>query len=294
MPFRLFSARLSISHMDFPAPPRYNKTNIISCEERTDVIKAIFFDVDGTLVSFKTHRVPDSTLNALHRLKEQGVKLFLCTGRHPFMVRDLMELFPFDGMVAFTGQYCSLGDQVLYHNPMPADLMEQLSHAIEQYNFPAIYFGGDEIFTLANGPFVDFFMRTFTLPQPPIRPLAHTLKVPVYQVVIALKEEEEAEKLRPFAPFLNGARWHPDFLDALPQGGGKDVGMQVMMDHLGIQRSEVMAFGDGGNDLPMLLHAGIGVAMGTASDDVKAQSDYVTDSVDEDGVVNALKHFGLL
>ena len=55
-----------------------------------------------------------------------------------------------------------------------------------------------------------------------------------------------------------------------------------------------MAIGDGGNDIAMLEHAGVGVVMGNASDEVKAVADYVTDSVDEDGVYNALKHFGLI
>ena len=55
-----------------------------------------------------------------------------------------------------------------------------------------------------------------------------------------------------------------------------------------------MAFGDGENDLSMLVHAGVGVAMGTASDEVKARADYAAPSVDEDGVARALEHFGLL
>ena len=55
-----------------------------------------------------------------------------------------------------------------------------------------------------------------------------------------------------------------------------------------------MAFGDGGNDMAMLRFAGIGVAMGNANDEVKAVADYVTDGVDHDGVMNALRHFGIL
>ena len=55
-----------------------------------------------------------------------------------------------------------------------------------------------------------------------------------------------------------------------------------------------MAFGDGGNDIEMLRHVGIGVAMGNAKDEVKACADYVTTSVDDDGIVNALRHFGVI
>ena len=61
-----------------------------------------------------------------------------------------------------------------------------------------------------------------------------------------------------------------------------------------MKREECMAFGDGGNDIPIIEYAGIGVAMGNATDDVKAAADYVTDTVDEDGIVTALEHFGVI
>ena len=67
-----------------------------------------------------------------------------------------------------------------------------------------------------------------------------------------------------------------------------------MMRHFGLTREEVMAIGDGGNDIPMLRHAGTGVAMGNASDEVKAAADYVTTTVDGDGIAHALRHFGIV
>ena len=70
--------------------------------------------------------------------------------------------------------------------------------------------------------------------------------------------------------------------------------MDAVLAHFNIPLEESMAFGDGENDLSMLVHAGIGVAMGTASGEVKAQADYVTGTVDEDGIVAALQHFGLI
>ena len=67
-----------------------------------------------------------------------------------------------------------------------------------------------------------------------------------------------------------------------------------MAEYLGLEIGETMAFGDGGNDLSIIKEAGIGVAMGNAGDNVKAIADYVTSSVDEDGVKNALEHFGVI
>ena len=70
--------------------------------------------------------------------------------------------------------------------------------------------------------------------------------------------------------------------------------MDALLDHFRIPLEQSMAFGDGENDLSMLRHAGIGVAMGTASGAVRAGADYVTGTVDEDGVLSALEHFGLV
>jgi hypothetical protein len=64
--------------------------------------------------------------------------------------------------------------------------------------------------------------------------------------------------------------------------------------HLGFDPQYTIAFGDGGNDTSMIKAAGIGVAMGNALDSLKAEADYITTSVDEDGVMNALRHFGII
>ena len=93
------------------------------------MVKAIFFDVDGTLVSFRTHTIPPSALEALHTLRAKGIKLFLSTGRHPVMLRSVEKSFSFDGAVTLSGQYCTAGGQVLRSNPMPAEAVEELVEA---------------------------------------------------------------------------------------------------------------------------------------------------------------------
>ena len=89
-------------------------------------------------------------------------------------------------------------------------------------------------------------------------------------------------------------RWHKNGIDLLDRQGGKVRGIREYLERRGILPEETMAFGDGDNDIEMLRFAGIGVAMGNASDAVKAQADYVTASVDEDGIALALQHFGLI
>ena len=90
------------------------------------------------------------------------------------------------------------------------------------------------------------------------------------------------------------ARWTTHFTDVIPKDGGKNTGIDAVIAHFGIKLEETMAFGDGGNDIDMLKHAGIGVAMGNAGENVKEIADYITTSVDDDGITNALKHFNVI
>lgn len=95
-------------------------------------------------------------------------------------------------------------------------------------------------------------------------------------------------------PNCTAMRWYPTFADVIAKGVDKGVGIDSFCKHFGFSLEETMAFGDGGNDVEMLRHAGIGVAMGNAREEVKQAADYVTDSVDDDGIETALLHFGLI
>ncbi len=257
------------------------------------MIKAIFFDIDGTLLSFKTHRMSPATLEALHTLKEKGIRLFLSTGRHKSMIREVRELFPFDGCITLNGQFCFCGDQVLRKVPMARCDVEQIVALTVQGTFPCIFLEEEASYINQISPRAQVFPEQLSIPLPPLNDPRRALEGELYQVVVFLPEEQE-HLLTQRTQFLNPMRWHPDFIDVIASGGGKDKGMDAILAHFGIAVEETMAFGDGENDLPMLRHAGIGVAMGNAGSSVQAEADYVTSGVDEDGIVRALEHFGLL
>ena len=115
----------------------------------------------------------------------------------------------------------------------------------------------------------------------------------VYQITPFFNAEQEKEVL-PQALGCEFGRWHPAFVDITAKGNTKQNGIDQFIKYFGFKLEETMAFGDGGNDIGMLRHAGIGVAMGNAKGDVKAAADYVTDAVDEDGIFKAMKHFGII
>ncbi len=86
----------------------------------TQDIKTAFFDIDGTLTSFVTHVVPQSTIDALHALQRNGVKVFICSGRAPSYMGVVLDTIPvtFDGIVGLNGQYCTTRDGLDYRHPI--------------------------------------------------------------------------------------------------------------------------------------------------------------------------------
>ena len=124
-------------------------------------------------------------------------------------------------------------------------------------------------------------------------PHERALKYETFQISPYISFEDEAE-LSGMCRNVRGVRWHPDFTDLIPADGGKPEGMKRFMRHYGWTREQTIAFGDGGNDADMLAFAGIGVAMGNATEPAKAAADYITDDVDHDGIMNALRHFNVL
>jgi Cof subfamily protein (haloacid dehalogenase superfamily) len=114
----------------------------------------------------------------------------------------------------------------------------------------------------------------------------------VFQILLYLTDEELAA-LPPLS-HVTTTKWHDGGIDMIPAGGGKGIGIQKVLEHYGISKKETIAFGDGANDVDMFQVVEIAVAMGNACDAVKAEADYVTTDVDDDGIYNALKHFALI
>lgn len=261
------------------------------------MIRAIFFDIDGTLLSFQTHAVPESTQKALLQLREKGIKVFLATGRPPktaAFVRHSFD-FEFDGAVTMNGQYCLAGGEVIHEKAIPTESIAALLPYLEEKQIPCDFVELDYIYINMLNKQTEELSRMLGGQEVlgPEEDVRRALQNKVYQLSPFITEDQEEEFLR-YIPGCKSARWTDIFTDIIPIDGGKPVGMDKMIAHFGIRPDEVMAFGDGGNDLEMLQHAHIGVAMGNAVDSVRAAADYITDDVDHDGIWNALVHYGIL
>lgn len=262
------------------------------------MIKALFFDIDGTLVSFATHQIPASAIEALAAAKAKGIQIFISTGRPGVIINNLSALQErnlIDGYITMNGGYCFVGKEVIYKSAIPdADVRELMTYCTTR-DIPCIVVGEHDICVCQPNELVEKifhdFLKVDTLP---VKTPEEALQAKeVFQLTPFITPEEEKEIL-PSIPNCEIGRWYPAFADVTAKGNTKQRGIDEIIRHFGIRLEETMAFGDGGNDISMLRHAGIGIAMGNAKEDVKAAADYVTTTVDDDGIANALKHFKIL
>ena len=258
-------------------------------------IKAIFFDIDGTLVSFQTHGVPSSAARAIETLRSRGTKVFIATGRPFYQINNLGEL-RFDGYVTLNGAWCiDAQGEVIFSNPIPHEDLEAVNRRLDPGPlFPCAFMTPEQVYINLVNPKVADVARMVGLDPPPVRDLHEVAREEVLQVNIYVGPEEQTELMRTVFTHCGSSRWNPAFADVNIRGNNKSTGIDKILARYDIPLSETMSFGDGGNDIPMLCHTGIGIAMGNASDQVKQAADYVTDAVDYDGIANALRHFGLI
>lgn len=256
------------------------------------MIKAAFFDVDGTLLSHKTKSVPQSARRAIEKLKAAGVRCVVATGRQ----LSEMEKLPvgdmsFDGYITLNGQLIlDENKRVLHGTPISGEAKEFLLRQFSEHALPIMLVEEDRVYV----NFVDDrVVRVQENISSPIPPLGTYSDKDLYQICVYLGETDE-EKLTPIAEQCEMTRWDLGGVDVIAKGGGKVNGIRQYLEVNHILPEEIIAFGDGDNDAAMLKFAGIGVAMGNAWATAKAAADYITKDIDEDGIEAALKYFGLI
>ncbi len=274
--------------------------------------KAVFLDVDGTLID-DYGRVPDSAVRAVRGARENGHLVFLCTGRSMTeLTSDVLDV-GYDGYVLASGAYVQVGSQVLRHDTLAP---EALRHVADY--FDAV--GGGYYFQAHHGVFASPAARDLLrqvvsasiAADPAFDQVDHGLLRYVETIVVdADPFEEPITKMIFFEAAVPIEEIRAEFSDfevvpasvtvfgtsagemMLP-GVHKATGIEIVLDHLGIDRADTIAIGDSYNDLEMLQHAAVGIAMGDAPQPVKDIADEVTAATTEDGVLLAFVRHGLV
>ena len=257
---------------------------------------ALFFDIDGTLVSFQTHEIPASTIFALTQAKANGSRVYIATGRPPLIITNLCAIeHLIDGYITTNGALCYVGKEMVTCQPIAKDNVMTCIEDCREKGNSLIVMGRKDVAVLDPEGDVDRIVRQMLAVKnlDKASPLDVVLQQDILQLTAFFPADYEPVLMARMPQCVSG-RWHPEFTDITANGADKGKGILAMARHEGFDVSRTMAFGDGGNDTSMILQAGVGVAMGNAIDALKQQANYVTTSVDDDGILNALRHFDVI
>ncbi len=272
------------------------------------MIKLIAIDMDGTLLNEKKH-IDKAQKEAIHEAIEAGIKIVLCTGRPlygilPFYEELELHELDLEGYVILNNG-CSIHRthdwKLIDSAKMTADDIDYLykfSEEKDDINFTLVdekhYFNigkkpTDELIMDANFVFSD--ITDITLEE------AKSGKYKIVKVMF-LGDPEEMKKFQTeyedtIKERYEGVLSQSYVYEVLPKGNNKGTGLKALVERLGIKQEEVMAIGDGNNDVEMLEYANYGVAMGNASELARNAAKYTTDTNENDGVAKAIRKYAL-
>ena len=256
-------------------------------------IKIVFFDIDDTLRNSKTGFIPTSIPTVFQQLREKGILTGIATGRGIFgVVPEIRELKP-DFFVTLNGAYIEdKKGNVIYSNKIAKDKVEEYITWTKEVGID---------YGLVGSHAAKLSRRTEMISQA-IDPIYPDLEVDpdfyqkedIYQMWTFEERGDDLILPDTLASILRMVRWHEHSSDVVPISGSKAAGVAKVVDQLGLKPENVMVFGDGLNDLELFDYAGISVAMGVSHDKIKEKADYITKTLEEDGIFDALERFGMV
>lgn len=257
----------------------------------TSAVRGLFFDIDGTLLSTKTHRICESTITALRRAHERGMLIFIATGRHKKNLGSIPELgeLPIDGFIGLNGQYCWDDTGVVYTNPIPKRDVELLLNFVLESEYGCEFLGAHEYFANRLTPEMKAELDRVAIVYPTVTDNPRrALEIDILQADLYVQPGADLAILRK----MTSCKWSFGGLtsiDIMVATGGKWNGVRKMMERHGLSMDEIMVFGDEENDVEMLRNARFSVAMGNGCDNAKAAAKHVASHLDEDGLFFAMR-----
>ncbi len=262
--------------------------------------RTIFLDVDGTYADHGV--VPEAHADAVRAARRAGHRVLLCTGRPVSMLPGPILGAGFDGVVASAGAYVSLDGEVVADVRFPDDLATRVRHVLDEHDVAYLLEAPESVY----GP-VGLDARLAARGSAAPREILDVLRMPGDLSAVRFAKVSYFGSSVPIAG-LRG-RFGPEIgvlpssyaLDAGDTAGEihlahvhKAVGIEAVVHHLGLERADVVAVGDGYNDLEMLAYAGTAVAVEGAPAPLLAEADLVVPGPDDAGVAHAFDRLGLL
>lgn len=275
--------------------------------------KIIFLDVDGTLVDYE-NRLPQSAVTAIRMARDKGHRVYICTGRSKAEVYPELWDIGLDGMIGGNGSYVEDRDHVVMHQLITLDQCRRIvdwlhSRKLEFYLESNNGLFASEEFAVKAEPAIKEYRRRKGKYDADTATVATVFPDMIYGGELYRDDLNKVSYLLgSYQDFLDTREQFPDLENGTWGGAGEialfgDLGVKgitkgnavsCLLEYLGAKKSDTIAFGDAKIDIPMLEYCQVGVAMGNGGPEIKAMADYITDSVEEDGLYKAFVKLGLI
>ncbi len=256
--------------------------------------KLLFLDIDGTILK-PDHTYTEATRNAITKVKEQGVEVFLATGRPLHEIDKLAKELDIHSYIGYNGAFAVHHNKTVVNEPMDKNAVEQfLDIAAKNDHELVLYTRDTSYYTTLTRPLVANFIETFQMHKNELFKRGKSDQILGATLM----------NLSPSQPVLYelGANIHlspvhvagaEHCYDIIRKNVNKGIAVDKVLDLLDIPRDQAIAFGDGMNDKEMLQAVGEGFAMGNAPEELFQFAKNKTTAVSDDGIVNGLKKLGL-
>lgn len=259
----------------------------------------IFFDVDGTLLEYSKdiRDLSPNLKNALKTIRSNGDRYFICTGRSHGMLPSTIREMSADGYSLCAGAYVMVDGVEIRNVYFPEETLDFMLKRLAQYN-PVLYLEcGLELY--CNLPVTEqsrAVQKLFGIDPDYVKPLKETKGLKVNKISVIFATAEDVEAMEDFSDHGITVLPQPIPLafDITLAHSTKRDGVIAVREYMDSEEIQTIAFGDNYNDLEMIQYADIGVAMGNGAEDLKKVADYVTLSVEEDGVYHGLRKLGII
>lgn len=266
--------------------------------------KVLVLDIDGTLTNSKKE-ITKETKKALRAAQENGVVVVLASGRPtPGIVplADELELDKFGGYIlSFNGAVITdyQNKEIVYETVLPDGEVEKLYQSSKDHGVTIVSYKEGAIVTEDDADqYVAIEARINKMPVRKVENFVAHLTDPVTKCLMVgdgdYLAKVEVDMRVAYGDHLNVYRSEPFFLEIMPQNIDKAYSLGKLLEHIGLTKEEMIACGDGFNDLSMIKYAGLGVAMGNAQPVVKESANYIAPTNDEDGVAHVVNEFILI
>lgn len=261
--------------------------------------KLFFFDIDGTLIECNKgiYSIQPTTRKVLDRLKEEGHGVFLATGRCKCFIVDGVIDYPFSGYVTCNGTYVEYKGKSVYKKVISTEAIKATHELCINKNFVYYFEGNDYIYVPdKNNLRHKTFVENWGMKKEVIIDDYIFEEIETYIGMIIVNCEEDIPlMIETLSSYFDIQRHQNDLsFDLTLKGESKGKGINKLVEFLNMDIKDTVAFGDGRNDIEMLSSVNLGIAMGNAVEEAKEAADYVTDDVDQDGILKALQHFQIL